>query len=162
MGQKNYSSIVTLDFFWRKYTKVGGIVLPNIKVIWTDEGSKACFNWHCRDCFVTDSIAQHSKWIDNVIKKFQGWKPWSSRYGRRLTSKRLCVRIPVLDTGWKIFTFICCKICSVCVEKSKIEEKEALVGPFFKEISENRTYLITLLLKSTLIGCRKQCDHKME
>ena len=30
------------------------------------------------------------------------------------------------------FTYICCKNCSVCLERLKINEKEARVGPFKK------------------------------
>ena len=43
------------------------------------------------------------------------------------------VRFPALYTGWTFFTFICCKNCKVCLERPKINEKEAGVGPFFKK-----------------------------
>ena len=29
------------------------------------------------------------------------------------------------------FTYICCKNCIVCLKRPKINEKEAVVGPFF-------------------------------
>ena len=32
------------------------------------------------------------------------------------------------------FTFICCKNCIVCLKRPKINEKEAGVGPFLKNI----------------------------
>ena len=60
-----------------------------------------------------------------------GREPWSSGYGRRLMFQRLWVRIPALYTGWTFFRIcICCKICYV-FDKTKINEKEAGVGPFF-------------------------------
>ena len=31
------------------------------------------------------------------------------------------------------FIFICCKICNVFLKKTKINEKEVRVGPFFKK-----------------------------
>ena len=39
---------------------------------------------------------------------------------------------PILD-GHEIFTVICCKNCIVCLKRTKINEKEAGVGPFFKK-----------------------------
>ena len=30
----------------------------------------------------------------------------------------------------RFFTYICCKICIVCLKRPKINEKEAGVGPF--------------------------------
>ena len=30
-------------------------------------------------------------------------------------------------------TFICCKNCNVCLKNAKINEKEAVDGPFFKK-----------------------------
>ena len=38
------------------------------------------------------------------------------------------------------FTFICCKICIICLKRLKINEKEAGVGPFFKN-NLSRTYV---------------------
>ena len=35
----------------------------------------------------------------------------------------------ILDAHF--FTYICCKNCNVCLKRSKINEKEAGVGPFF-------------------------------
>ena len=32
------------------------------------------------------------------------------------------------------FALICCKNCIVCLKRPKINEKEAQVGPFFKNI----------------------------
>ena len=32
------------------------------------------------------------------------------------------------------FTYICCKICNVCLKRLKINEKEAGVGPFLKKV----------------------------
>ena len=70
---------------------------------------------------------------------FLGQEPWSSGYGKRLTFRRSWVRIPALYTGWTFFTYICCKNCNdACLERPKINEKEAGVGPFFyknKQIS---------------------------
>ena len=43
------------------------------------------------------------------------------------------VRILTPYTGCHdIFTLICCKNCIVCLKKTKINEKEARVGPFKK------------------------------
>ena len=63
-----------------------------------------------------------------------GREPWSSGYGKRLTFRRLWVRIPAPYTGWTFFTYICCKGCNdVCLRGPKINEKEAGVGPFLKK-----------------------------
>ena len=57
------------------------------------------------------------------------------------------------------FTFICCKNCNVCLKRTKINKKEAGVGPFFKKtvcfkkIKSNPIFktapLGNLLLKNT-------------
>ena len=39
-------------------------------------------------------------------------------------------RCRILDGDF--FTFICCKNCNVCLKRTKINEKEAGVGHFFK------------------------------
>ena len=39
--------------------------------------------------------------------------------------KRLWVRIPVPETGWTFFTFICCKNCNnVCLKRPKNKQKK--------------------------------------
>ena len=43
-------------------------------------------------------------------RTFTGREPWFSGYGRRFTSKRSWVQIPVLDTGWIFFTYSVVKI----------------------------------------------------
>ena len=35
------------------------------------------------------------------------------------------------------FTYICCKNCNVCLKRSKINEKEAGVGPFLKKLEDH-------------------------
>ena len=48
--------------------------------------------------------------------------------------QRLWVWIPAPYTGWTFFHIpICCKLCNVCLKKTKIKEKEAGVGPFFQK-----------------------------
>ena len=47
--------------------------------------------------------------------------------------KRLWVQILEPDTGWTFVTLICCKKCIVCLKSPKINEKEAVDGPFKKE-----------------------------
>ena len=42
----------------------------------------------------------------------------------------------ILD-GLDFFTLICCKNCIVCLKISKINEKEARVGPFLKKILQS-------------------------
>ena len=44
---------------------------------------------------------------------------------------RLWVRIPAPNTVRTFFTFICYKNCHFCWKKTKINEKEAGVGPSF-------------------------------
>ena len=44
--------------------------------------------------------------------------------------RRLWVQIPAPYTGWTFFTFIYCKNCSVCLKKTKINEKVTGDGPF--------------------------------
>ena len=46
--------------------------------------------------------------------------------------QRLWVRILAPHTGWKFFTYICCKYCIVCLKRLKINNIEAEVGQFFK------------------------------
>ena len=66
-------------------------------------------------------------------KHMQGRDPWSSGYGRRLMFQRLWIRIPAPYTGRTFFHKpICCKICNVCLKKTKINEKEAGVGTFLR------------------------------
>ena len=38
------------------------------------------------------------------------------------------------------FTFICCKICIICLKRLKINEKEAGVGHFLKITCRGRTW----------------------
>ena len=52
---------------------------------------------------------------------------------RRIVIKRSWVRIPAPDTGWKIFTLICCKNGIVCLKRPKINKKEAGHGHFFEK-----------------------------
>ena len=52
---------------------------------------------------------------------------------RRIVIKRSWVRIPAPDTGWKIFTLICCKNGIVCLKRPKINKKEAGHGHFLKK-----------------------------
>ena len=64
--------------------------------------------------------------------------PWSSGYGKRLSFRRSWVRIVAPYTGWKKFTYICCKNCNdVCLKRPKINKKEAGVGPFKKTVPES-------------------------
>ena len=53
-------------------------------------------------------------------------------YGRRLTFKRLWVRIPVPDTGWTFFPIYCCKNCNVCLKRPKINNKRGRELSIFK------------------------------
>ena len=59
----------------------------------------------------------------------------SSGYGLRLMFERLWVPIPMPYTGWTFFTLICCKKWIVCLKRPKINEEEAGVGPFFKQVN---------------------------
>ena len=68
-------------------------------------------------------------------KKHQSWvgKPWTSGYGSRLI--RLWIRILAPNTGWIVFTLICCKNCIVCLKRPKMKRKRVVVGPFNKHNS---------------------------
>ena len=46
--------------------------------------------------------------------------------------KRTWVLIPGLDTGWTFFHIKSCKICTVCLERPKLNGREAWDGPFLK------------------------------
>ena len=61
-----------------------------------------------------------------------GRDPWSSGYGIWLMFNRSWVQIspPYTRWTWHFFTSICCLNCIVCLERPKINEKEARVGPF--------------------------------
>ena len=56
----------------------------------------------------------------------------SGGYGWRLMFERSWVPIPAPYTGWTFFTLIRCKNCIICLNRLKINEKEAGVGPFKK------------------------------
>ena len=58
------------------------------------------------------------------------WEPSSSGDGRWLIFWRTWFRIPALDTGWTFFKLICCKNCTVCLKRLKINEKEATMSFF--------------------------------
>ena len=58
-----------------------------------------------------------------------GREPWSSGYGRRLTIKRSMVQIPSSDVHFS--RYIVAKIVKVCLQRPKINEKEAVDGPYF-------------------------------
>ena len=55
---------------------------------------------------------------------------------RKLIITRIWVGIPVLDTGWTYFTLICCKICFVCLKKTKNKRKRGPEdGPFLNNLN---------------------------
>ena len=55
-----------------------------------------------------------------------GREPWSSGYGRRLTIKRSMVQIPSSDVHFSHYNVV-----KVCLQRPKINEKEAVDGPYF-------------------------------
>ena len=59
-------------------------------------------------------------------------EPWSGGYGKRLTFRRLWVWIQVPYTGWTFFSYICCKICNVCLKRPKISKKRRVSALFKK------------------------------
>ena len=59
-------------------------------------------------------------------------EPWSGGYGKRLTYRRLWVWIQVPYTGWTFFSYICCKICNVCLKRPKISKKRRVSALFKK------------------------------
>ena len=42
------------------------------------------------------------------------------------------------------FTYICCKNCNVCLKRLKINKKEAVVGPFFKNNIKSNVAMLVL------------------
>ena len=66
-------------------------------------------------------------------KTKQGREPRLSDYGRRLMFRSSWVWIPAPYAGWTFFTFNCCENCKVCLKKTKINEKEAGDGRFFRK-----------------------------
>ena len=68
-------------------------------------------------------------------ERSKGREPWSSGFGKRLTFQRLWVRIPAPYTGWTFFTYICCKICIVCLKKTENDKTKKRPGlaHFFKK-----------------------------
>ena len=48
--------------------------------------------------------------------------------------ERSWVRILALYTGWTFFTLICCKNCTVCLKRPKINEKGPGLTHFLKRI----------------------------
>ena len=55
--------------------------------------------------------------VVNEFDKVQ--KDWSSGYVRRLMFRSSWVGIPAPNTGWTFFTYICCKVCNVCLKRRK-------------------------------------------
>ena len=73
-------------------------------------------------------MAFFKKRITKILISWAG--VWSSGYGRQLMFERSWVQNPAPYTGWTFFTLIHCKNWIVCLERPKINEKEAEVGPF--------------------------------
>ena len=61
--------------------------------------------------------------------------------------QRSWVRIPAPYTGWTLFTFICSKNCTVCMQKTKLKDKEAGITHFLK-----RTQVKGLLANTTMMA----------
>ena len=61
----------------------------------------------------------------------KGREPWSSSYGKRLTFRRLWVRIPA--------QYACCKDCTVCLKRPKINQKSQGMGHFKKKFCNKCT-----------------------
>ena len=53
---------------------------------------------------------------------------------------------------WTFITFIYCKNCNLCVEKTKKNEKEAGVGPFFKKCGSCCVKTAKILLRRHVNG----------
>ena len=52
-------------------------------------------------------------------------------------------------TGWTVFTSSCCKICTVCLKRPKINEKEDENGQFLKICA---IYLVRHTSEASFIG----------
>ena len=52
--------------------------------------------------------------------------------------KRPWVRILAPDVGWTFFTLICCKNCTVCLKRPKINENG--YGPFLKKPRKRKRF----------------------
>ena len=64
-----------------------------------------------------------------------GWEPWSCGYGRRLMFQRSWIRIPgPYTTGWIFFLHLFVVKIVKYVWKTKINKKEAGVGPFSRNL----------------------------
>ena len=84
----------------------------------------------------------------------KGREPWSSSYGKRLTFRRLWVRIPA--------QYACCKDCTVCLKRPKINKKSPGMGHFKKSfvtsaqrrrIKEEEDLLAVPLNSSVYLDC---------
>ena len=65
--------------------------------------------------------------------KIFGREPWSSGYRRRLIIKRS--RVQILAPDGHFLTLICCKICIVCLKKTKNKRKRGWGWPIFEKTS---------------------------
>ena len=89
------------------------------------------------DCILKIDSCQSSEWLICLKHKegcFTNWlnfgrEPWSSGYGKRLTSESHGFEPRHHILGGHFFAYICCKNCNLCSKRPKINEKEAGVGP---------------------------------
>ena len=63
-----------------------------------------------------------------------GCEPLSSGYWWRLMLRGCGFESWQVILDGIFFRLICCKLCIVCLKRPKTNEKEAVVGPFFKKI----------------------------
>ena len=86
-----------------------------------------------------------------------GREPWSSGYGRRLISRRSWVQIPAQYTGWKFFTYMCCKNCNdVCLNRAKTIKHIFNFLSWFKSHPVHSIVLFISRCYSNLLGLKGQ------
>ena len=83
---------------------------------------------------------------------FGGWVPWPSVYGRRLVFKRSWVQIPAPDTGWTFFTYICCKNCTVCLKRSKMNKQRPGLAHFKKILYVGKRLIRTISKRYSIVS----------
>ena len=66
------------------------------------------------------------------VSEYYGQVPWSSGYGRRLVFQGLGFKSQRRILDGRFFTFICCKNCSVCFVKMKINKMRPGKAHFLK------------------------------
>ena len=107
---------------------------------WANRSRKLLLKWSNVGTKMLPTLRKFLKYWE-AVQQTKIREPWSSGYGWRLMFERSWVWIPAPYHGWTFghfFTLICCKNYTVCLKRLKINEKEAVIGPFKKYKNQHK------------------------